>query len=73
MIKTIKFINDVTIFEPYEATEDGQKYLDNMEFKKNDIIDIEIWQLENDKMQVLFLENHGEPFGWIMKEDIEIL
>ena len=71
--KTIKFVNDTIIAEPYEATEEGQNYLDDMKFKKDEIIEVEITQIDDEKIQVLFVENDKEPFGWIMKEDIEII
>lgn len=68
----IVFINDTTIVDPYEATEEGQNYIDNIQFKEGQQINVELLQENNDRFQVLFPDIEGEPYGWIMKSDMVI-
>jgi len=69
----IVFLNDTTITDSYEATEEGQKYLEPIEFKKGQQINVELWQENNDRYQVLFVDDDREPIGWIMKTDITVV
>jgi len=69
----IEFSNNTTIEDPYEATEEGQKYLDNIEFKKGQQINVELMQENNDRYQVLFVDEKEEPIGWVMKSDITVI
>jgi hypothetical protein len=69
----IVFVNNAIITDSYEATEDGQKYLEDIQCKKGSQINVELMQENNDRYQVMFVDDKREPIGWIMKRDITIV
>lgn len=69
----IVFLNDTVITDIYEATEEGQNYLEPVIFKKGQQINVELWQENNDRYQVLFIDDDREPIGWLFLADITIV
>jgi len=69
----IVFLNKTVITDLFEATEEGQKYLEPIEFKKGQQINVELWQENNDRYQVLLVDDDREPIGWVMKSDITVI
>jgi hypothetical protein len=67
----IVFLNDTTIIDPYEATEDGQNWINDIKYKQGQQANVELMQENNDRYQVMFVDNL-EAIGWVMKSDIQI-